>query len=183
MKYFVLIISVLSLFETKGQGMIYVSPKNKAEPFFQKISVVSDIGMSNNFAIAESEEDAYLLRPKMNLGFEVECPRAYFQISANMAEMSPEFKLGAFILEEKVVMYLAFSRQLKPYSKDPEGVFSGGLEGNFDFFRIFKKEEDNHSKFSLSVSPFIEIGTALPNEENWFNFGFVLKPKYHIFVR
>lgn len=183
MKYFVLLISLLSFVQMKGQShMTYVSPKNKVEPFFQKVSVLSDMGMSNDFGIF-SDEKSYTLNPKMNVGVEIECTRAYFQLGFNFAEEAPEFKLGTFLFGEKLVMYLAFSKQIKSFEENPEGLFVGGFEANFDFLSMFNKEADEHSKFGLLISPFIEIGTSSPNEENWFNFGFVLKPKYHIFVR
>lgn len=186
MKYLILFISSLLFFaHAKGQGnMIYVSPKNKVEPFFQKISVASDIGMSNDFQIFSNEGEPYTLNPKMNVGVEIECPRAYFQLGFNFAEEAPEFKLGTFLLKETLVMYLSFSKQLKPYEKDPEGSFMGGFEGNFDLLKIFDKEgsESEEGKFGFLLSPFIEIGTN-SKKENLFNFGFVFKPKYHFFVR
>lgn len=186
MKYLTLLISLfLSFANANGQGITYVAQKNKPEPFFQKVSIVSDIGLANSFSISNGEGKSYTPEPKMNLGFEVECPMAYFQLSLNIKEKAPEFKLGGFIFDEKLVVYLAFSKQIMTYDEEPESNFSTGFEGNFDLLKMFKKEEEEEedSKFSLSVSPFVEIRTRLPNEENWFNFGLVLKPKYHIFVR
>lgn len=185
MKFFSFLFSLLLSFaEARAQShSIEVSGKYKPEPFFQKISLVSDMGMANSFATSNFREENYKPEPKMNLGIEIESPVAYFEFSYNLAEKAPEFKLGSFILKEKLVIYLAFSKQLKPYEQKPEGMFVGGFEGNFNVLKIFNKDEDEDSRFGFLVSPFVEIGTSSPDELTVFNFGFVFKPKYHFFVR
>lgn len=185
MKYFIFLFSLLSfLVETKAQShSIKVFSRSRSEPFFQKVSIAGDLGMANNFKLFSFEEDDYILEPKMNLGVEVESPVAYFELSFNFIEKAPELKLGSFLLKEKLVMYLAFSKQLKPYEKEPESLFVGGFEGNFNVLKIFNKEEEEDPRFGFLISPFVEIGTILPDELTVFNFGFVFKPKHHLYAR
>jgi hypothetical protein len=178
---FILLLSGLS---AQAQEMTYPKTRN---PFFQKVSLVSDIGLANLFAmshIVDKEIPKYSLKPRMLLGIEVETPYNYFQVSGNIAEVSPEIKIGVFLIKEYLVLTTSFSQQLKPAYKHPEGVFSFGIESNFDLLKILLKEENkSHHETELYLCPFIELNTILPSEEKWFNFGFILKPKYNLYNR
>ena len=185
MNRYLILFLILLLFGLSAQAQV-TYPK-KRNPFFQKISLVSDVGVANKFAmshIADEEIPKYVVRPRMLLGLEVETPYNYFQFSGNIAEACPELKIGVFIIKEHLVLCSGFSQQLKPAYKHPEGVFSLGIESNFDFLKLFLKEKNksNHDT-ELYLCPFVELNTILPSEEKWFNFGFILKPKYNLFRR
>ncbi len=188
MKYFPLLLLSFFVFaqaEAQSDTTHSSLKSSQSKPFFQKIALVSDLGMSNNFSMSHVEEGhpSYLPKARMALGVEVEIHFLCLQLTGNLIEKSPEVKLGFFLLKEKLSPYCSFAQEFRRPHHEPESFLNFGIEGNFDLLSLFLGKSRTHSVHTgIFISPFVEMNNVSPHREKWLQFGFILKPKYNILI-